>query len=232
MIRVADSAAPIMHGTPEWIAARREFIGGSEIADIMLQGYIDTKLHKTAAAQEAARVTARHQVIMRKAGLAEEWTGNETSHVGSDFEPGFVNLARRKWGWELKTWGSLVYDKLQPRLACTPDFYVDSPWGRGLVQCKMSTASAAEDCKPKKDGSPSEATYADGPPLRYVLQCQAEMACTGLGWATLLVLHAANGQFKLAPYCLRRHDGVVLAIRRAVATAWVQVELMRSGRHE
>lgn len=219
----------ITHGSPEWFAARREFIGGSEVSDVMGYGYIDERKHRTEAEQKAARVEARNLVLMRKAGLAEEWEGNETSKVGQDFEPGFINMAKRKWGWNLVPYGELVYDRVCSRLACTPDFYVDAPWGRGLVQTKFSGTQAQDDCRPKADGSPSTATYADGPPTRYVLQMQAEMACTGLAWNVLMVLHASGGQFKGKLYPVQRHDGVVAAIRRHVAAAWADVERLRAG---
>lgn len=219
----------ITHGSPEWFAARREFIGGSEVSDVMGYGYIDERKHRTEAEQKAARVEARNLVLMRKAGLAEEWEGNETSKVGQDFEPGFVNMAKRKWGWTLIPYGELVYDRVCSRLACTPDFYVDAPWGRGLVQTKMTTAQAQEDCKPKKDGTPSAATYADGPPLRYTLQKQAELACTGLEWNCLLVLHCAGGEFKLRPYVIQRHPGAIARIRAEVNRAWDDVEKLRRG---
>lgn len=209
------------------------------MADIMLEGYVDAKLVAKSRARTAApgvmdeidavRAANRNQVIMRKAGLAEEWVGNETSAVGSDFEPGFVNLARRKWGWTLAPYGALVYDAQCARLACTPDFYVDSPWGRGLCQTKITTAQAEEDCKTLRDGSPSTATYAQGVPTRYLLQKQAELACTGLAWNALLVLHCSGGEFKGRLYPVQRHEGVIARLRLEAMSAWQDVERLRRG---
>lgn len=219
----------IKHGSPEWHAARRELFGASEVADLLRAGYIDTKLHRTDAEQATARETQRSLVIQRKVGVAEDWPGNETTDVGNDFEPGFINHARRRWGMVLVPYGELLIDSECRRLGCTPDFYTDTPWGRALVQCKMTTSQAQEDCKTKKDGSPSEATYASGPPTRYLIQKQGELAVTALGWNALLVMHCAGGAFKGRLYPVQRHEGLIRRIRDEVARAWLEVEALRRG---
>lgn len=215
--------------SPEWYAARKELFGSSEVADLLRAGYIDTKLHRTEAAQAAAYEANRNMVLMRKAGLAEDWPGSETTDVGNDFEPGFIALAKRKWGMVLVPCQELLIDSECPRLGCTPDFYVDTPWGRALVQSKMTTAQAQEDCKAGKNGEPSQATYASGPPLRYCLQKMAEMTVTGFEWNALLVLHCANGAFKGRLYPVRRNEAVVRRIRAEARRAWEEVEALRAG---
>ncbi len=212
-----------------WLAARRELFGSSDCADLLRAGYVDKKLSDAEVA--AAGNTAYKLVIMRKAGMAEEFQGNETTEMGKDFEPSFVNMAKRKWGWNMVPFGMLVQDRVCPRLGATPDFIVDSPWGRGLVQTKLTTAQAQEDCKPQKNGDPSTATYANGPPSYYLVQKQAELAVMDLEWNSLLVLHCANGQFKGRLYPVRRHDGVIERIRYEATRAWELVERLKNGEH-
>ncbi len=90
-----------------WLAARRELFGSSDCADLLRAGYVDKKITGYME-YESALNTAYKLVIMRKAGLAEEFQGNETTEMGNDFEPGFVNMAKRKWGWNIVPFGMLV----------------------------------------------------------------------------------------------------------------------------
>jgi hypothetical protein len=105
-----------------------------------------------------------------------------------------------------------------------------APWGLTVVQTKDTTAAAQEDCRPRRDGSPSEAAYASGPPLYYTLQVQAELACMGLEWGALLVLHAAQGAKKLRAYPVRRHDGAIKRIRDEAVLTMLDVERLKQGK--
>lgn len=174
----------------------------------------------------------RAQLVMLKAGLALPWEGNETTETGQALEDsGFFQLrARQKWGWQMRPCGLLIEDPVCPQLAATPDFLMDTPWGSAVVQTKGTTSQAQEDTKAKKNGQPSEATYANGIPFYYQLQIQAELAVTGLQWGALLVLHAASGMFKLRSYPVRRHDLVIARLRAEAPKVIAEAEALKAGR--
>lgn len=191
------------------------------------------------AAKDSDPAKQRGQLVMLKAGLATPFAGNESTRIGQIMERVlFAPLTRELLsddgfpllGWTLEPFGMLVEDAECSSLAATPDFLVHTPWGTGVVQTKDTTAQAQEDCKAtRKDGKPSEAAYAQGAPLYYELQLQAELACTGLEWGCLLVLHAAGGGKKLRPYASRRHEGVIARLRSEAVSLMVDVERLRRG---
>lgn len=201
-----------------WLLARQAYVCGSEVAAMLGEGAGDNN--------------TRAQLVMLKAGLAEPWAGNESSETGRDLEEsGFYQLrAKRKWGWNLRPCGLLLRDTVCPQLAATPDFILDTQCGPAVVQAKGSNAQAQEDCKPLKSGAPSTAAYASGPPIYYVLQIQAELACTGLEWGALLVLHAAAGAWKLRAYPVRRHEALIARIRAEAPKVLAEAEALKAGR--
>jgi predicted phage-related endonuclease len=206
---VADSA-----DRTAWLAARQNYVCSSEVAAMLGE----------------SKYQDRAALVMLKAGLAEPFTGNETTRHGQYLEEGYFPIAaKREFGWVLEPFGKLVEDAVCPQLAATPDFIMTTPYGRALVQTKSATSQAAEDCKPRRDGTPSEATYANGAPLYYVLQQQAELACTGLEWSSLLVFHAAGGGFKLRSYVTRRHEAVIARIRAEAPKVMAEAECLKAG---
>lgn len=212
---------------PKWLEARKELFGASEVADLLLCGYVDPKL--PLAEQDAKRLEARSLVCMRKAGLAEDFEGNEHTEFGQDYEACFPLRARRKLGWELQPFGWLVGDELCPRLGATPDFVMDTPWGKALVQTKVSWSAAHEDVKPKRDGSPSDSQFANGCPMRYQLQVITEMMCTGYRLGCVLVDHLSPRGTKLRAYRVDWHEGVANRIRSVANEWWLEVERMKRG---
>lgn len=204
-----------------WLAERMSRVCGSEVASMLCEGY---------ASKNEDKAQQRGQLVMLKAGLAEPWKGNESSRIGQLMEQYlFAPMARELLNWTLEPFGMLVEDEACPSLAATPDFLIHLPWGTGVVQTKDSSAGAQEDCRPRRDGTPSEATYVNGPPLYYVLQVQAELACTGLEWGALLVLHTAGGGKKLRPYCIRRHEGVISRLRAEAPKVLADAAALKAG---
>ena len=199
-----------------WLAARQRYVCGSETAAMLEEGRGDNN--------------TRAQLVMAKAGLVEPWAGNETTRHGMYLEHDyFPRAARAEFGWQLEFCGLLIEDPACPQLAATPDYMMETPFGTALVQAKVTTASAQEDVRPRKDGKPSEAVYANGAPLAYQLQIQAELAVTGLQWVALLVLHAAGGALKLRAYCVRRHDGVIARIRAEAPRVMADAMALKAG---
>lgn len=194
-----------------WLAARRELVTASDVAALLGESPYKT----------------REQLRMEKAGLAEEWAGDEQTELALALEPYVMAMARERWGWKICPVGRLFNDASEPRLGATPDGSMDTPWGDANVQIKVTSAKPTEMCKPRKDGSPSTAAFAAGAPLHYQLQVQAEMAVMGVAHSSLLVLH--TGPLALRAYYVPRHDGVIARIRREVVVFWSEVEALRRG---
>lgn len=210
MIILADSHTD----RDAWLAARMDRVCGSEAPALL---------------GESSYMT-REQLRMCKAGLVDEWQGSEQTDLGLDLEPAIAAAATRKWGWKMERCGLLIQDPHCPALAATPDYFVETPWGRAVCQIKLTTCQAAEDCKPRKSGEPSTARYAHGAPLDFQIQITAELAAVGLEWGCLLVLHACAPTFKLRAYPVQRNDGVVSRIRREAVLLMDEVRALRAGR--
>lgn len=198
-----------------WLAARKQYVCGSEVAAMLVESpYADA---------------TRGSVVMEKCGLADPFIGTEQTKLGNYLEPAVAEFATREWGWILIRCGELIADSECPYLAATPDYLVLTPWGVASVQIKCTVAMAQEDCKPRKNGEPSTASYAQGAPLHHQLQQQAELACLGLEWSTLLVLHAAGAGMKVRSYPVRRHEGVIARIRSEAAALMGEVKAVLEG---
>jgi hypothetical protein len=198
-----------------WLAARMRYVCGSEVSAMMdvSRGDYD-----------------RAALVMAKAGLSDPWKGNETSRHGQYLEVDYYpRAARGEFGWALEHHGMLVEDSECCALASTPDYTMQTPYGLAVIQAKFTTAQAAEDCKPRKDGSPSEAAYAHGLPIYYALQLQAEMACLGAQMGALLVLHASGGALKLRSYPCMRHEGAIARIREEAPKVLADARALKAG---
>lgn len=195
-----------------WLAERMAGVGGSDIAAVLGEDK-----HRT-----------REQARMEKAGLADPFAGNEATELGHAMEPTVATIARARWGWQLERYGWLIRDHVCCELIVTPDYVMPTPYGPATVQIKFSSCQATEDCRPRKDGSPSTAEYAGGPPLRLQLQIQAELAALGWQHGVLLVLHLQP--MKLRAYYVPRHDGAIARIRSDVPVFMREVRALKEGR--
>lgn len=193
--------------TPEeriaWLEARKNYLTASDVGAVLGENEYAT----------------RDQVRMEKAGLAEAFGGSERTNLSLLLEPWIAERARENWGWPLVPHGQLIVDSECPKLAATPDYHMETPWGWCNVQIKVTAVKPYEEVK----------KYGGKPPLMYQLQTQAEMACLGYQHASLLVLH-------LMPLCLRayyvpRHPLAIARIRAEAVRFMAEVEALREGRN-
>lgn len=203
-----------------WLAARQEAFGASDVARLLGEGY---------AKSEADRAAQRGLVIMEKAGLAEQFEGNETTEMGTLLELPLLDIASKRLGLKIEPCGTWMLHPTIPRLGATPDAFIVTSAGKMPINVKVTSAAAQEDCKPKKDGTPSGAAYAGGAPLYHRIQIMAEAMVVGSEHAGLLVLHA-NAGLKLRLYIQPRHSGLCDRIRAEVERGWVDVEALRAGK--
>jgi YqaJ-like recombinase protein len=199
----------------EWLYARLGYLTASNVA--IAAG---VSKHKT-----------REQLLMEQAGLAES-TFEETEHmeIGQYLEQTIAQIAEDRFGWCLELCGELIVDDHCPSLAATPDYLMWTPWGLAVVQVKSTTGSATEDINETlKDGSPSKAMWAGGPPLDYFLQVQTEMACTGAALGCLLVGHFCKPGFKIRSYPVLRHEAAIVRIRETADAFMRDVNRLKQG---
>jgi hypothetical protein len=199
-----------------WLAARRQYVCGSEVSAMLGESpYADA---------------TRGSVVMAKAGLADPWASSEQAKLGNYLEPAVAAFVSKEWGWRLVRCAELIVDRECAFLSATPDYLMLTPWGVANCQIKTTVAMAQDDCKPRKGGLPSTAAYANGAPLHHQLQQMAELACLGLEWSTLLVLHASGAGMKVRSYPVRRHDGVIARIRAEAAALIGDVKALLDGK--
>lgn len=216
---------PIIHSSDRenWLSARDNMFCASEIAHLLCEGYAKTEAEK--ASQRSVCITAK--------ALRERFPQEESLQLAGQLEVFALGLARDLWWPTLIMDGWLCQDATLPVLGATPDARVVGEGGTTLavVDCKISSTKAQEDIKPKKDGSPSEASFANGCPIYYAIQLQSQMAVTGAAEGWLVVLHTAYPPgLKFRRYHVPRHEGVIARIRREVHSSWREVESIRTGK--
>lgn len=183
-----------------WLDARTRYLTASDAA----------------VALEVSRYRTRATLVDEKAGIVPStFESNEQMEIGLLMEPTIARIAVARWGWDLLLCGELIVDSACQTLASTPDYLMDTPWGLAVVQVKTTTAKAQEDINPVlKDGSPSTAMFAKGPPLDFILQVQAEMACCDARLGCLLVGHFCAPGFKVRAYPMIRNELAIAKIRQ------------------
>lgn len=190
-----------------WLLQRKQFVTASDVAALLGESPYKT----------------RDQLRMEKLGLADEQPTEEHMEIALALEPAILEMARVRFGWDTHHNQDLHIDGTCPRLAATPDAWMETPYGTTLVQVKVTRSAAQEDCQPfTKGGKPSTAAFLNGAPLNYQLQVQAEMAVMGCKHAVVLALHTAP--LKLRSYYVARHDGAIACIRSEVTKFWAEIE--------
>jgi putative phage-type endonuclease len=157
--REAAQMAQVEQGTEEWLKLRLGKVTASGVADL---------LAKTKTGTSASRANYLIKLaIQRVTGQIEEGFTNDAMQWGKDHE------AQARVAYEVVS-GNFV-DQIgfveHPSITwfgCSPDGLVND---NGLVEIKC----------------PNSATHwsyirADGPPNKYYIQMQSQMACTGRDW--------------------------------------------------
>lgn len=108
---------------------------------------------------------------------------------GHDIEPLIATYWEREAGMKSVNMGDFAVfrDERWPWMFCTPDILAENEEGLGVVQMKAASHATAHE-------------WRNGPPLKYIIQVQHEMAVTGAKWGHLAVLFGSpSWQFKIFP---------------------------------
>lgn len=181
-----------------WHELRAQNIGGSEVADLFDEGY-----------------NSKYQLWHMKKGLIPlpDFSGNERIEAGTFMEPSALTWANHRWGTNFKNPKIYVKHPTVKGMACTPDG-IDNDIN-ALCQIKIVDSVVL-----------GRDFVADGndileAPLKYTLQCQHEMACTGHAANHLIVLVGGN---RLCRMVVERDEEIIAALEKAVTDFWSSIE--------
>lgn len=186
----------IVQGTPEWRAARRNSITGTEVAALF---GLDANL-------------TRFELWHRKKGAVEEpdFSDNERVFWGQVLEPAIARGVAETQGWTLRQVNRYLTHPTVPRFAGSPDYeIVANTKGPGVVDIKTV------DWMIFKDWENAE------PPPKYLLQLQSYLDITGRSWGALGVLVGGND---LRVFEYERRPPIIAAIHREIAAFWASIE--------
>ena len=144
----------------------------------------------------------------------EDLSENPRVVIGRNLEDGIAGAAADLHGFKLRKCDYYLIDAVEPGLGCTLDF-----------ELLEGTDFYPAEIKNESWGSHKDhwITHDDGtvePPLRFLLQVQAQLACTGAPRGLLIVLVAGD---RIVHCMIERHEPAIAEIRRRVAAFWKAV---------
>lgn len=185
----------------EWLHARRQFVGASEVAAICgLDPYLSA-----------------YALWAEKSGrLADERESDgdisEAAYWGNILEPLIADRYAEETGLELKDYGRTTLMRGDhPNLVATLDREILAPGAHGVLEIKAP-------------GFLQRDTWQDGPPERHVIQLQAQLAVTGLSWGAIAALiggqdfriYRVDRDQELIDLALERVDEFMTCVREDV----------------
>jgi len=183
-----------------WHELRKSRIGASEVAALFGCGY-----------------QTHFELWHEKRGDLEhtDYSDNERVVLGRCLEAGIANAASALYDYELRKCEDYYADDEAPGLGATPDYFLVREGGEFPAEVKnASWGSFKDDWIIHEDG------FVEAP-LRFQLQVQTQLACTGANFALLIALISGD---RLVRCEMPRHDQSIAEIRRRVAEFWQSIE--------
>lgn len=183
-----------------WHSLRAKNIGGSEVAALFSLSPYQT----------------RFELWHVKSGnVPAPAPDDERVQAGNFMEPAIAAWASQKWGVELRKFSGYVTHPTVAGMGCTPD-YVNKD-GSLIVQVK--NVDGLEFYKnPQWDSEGEVLTKA---PMHILLQCQHEMACTGIKQGWLVVCVGGNRLLRMEiaqrPLTIAKLETEVAAFWRSIS---------------
>lgn len=189
-----------MQDNAQWHNLRAQNIGGSEVADLFNQGF-----------------NSYFHLWHLKAGNIEppDLSNDEWIMSGNFLEQGIMDWAQ--WKWNLRYKNPVAYYQHQKikGMACTPDgLNQDDP----TDMCQIKNIDGMIFGK-QWESDDDQITHA---PMKYILQCQHEMACSGCETSSLI---ACVGGKTLKKMVVFRDNGLIEIIEDAVEKFWRSIEI-------
>jgi predicted phage-related endonuclease len=204
----------------DWIDARWISIGASEVPALL--GVCAERMDPSSV---RARLITEKVTRERKAPDTTQRRRREAGRVIEAF--GLARLAQKLQGRKkspvlVVPCGFTIYRNTEfPGLHATPDGWViERVVG---AECKAIGPDALLEWG-AFDGYQGRWKWADEPPLRHVLQCQAQMAATGAQQIWLVAVAGTDTHF----YAVLRDESLIRHIGREVAKAIVEITELRT----
>jgi predicted phage-related endonuclease len=183
-----------------WHALRAPNIGGSEVGALFGCGY-----------------QTHFELWHEKKGTLPhpDYTDNERMVLGRCLEAGIANAAGELYGYSLRRAEAYYTDDECPGLGATPDFFLVREGGEYPAEVKNASWGSFKDNWIIHDDGFTE------PPLRFQLQVQTQLACTGAVAGLLIALISGD---RIVRCEIPRHEEAIAEIRRRVAAFWRSIE--------
>lgn len=182
-----------------WHALRAKHVGASEVAALFGCGY-----------------QTHFQLWHEKRGDLEheDFRDNERVILGRCLESGIASAAQQLYGLDLVKADCYITDDTTPGLGSTPDYFTQQDGIQIPVEVKNASWGQWKDnWIIHEDGSVE-------PPLRYLLQVQTQLACTGANRAILVALISGD---RVVRCDIEWHGDAIDEIRRRVREFWASI---------
>lgn len=194
---------PVPADRDEWLKLREPYLGASECCALM---GVQADFHHSPYTLWAVK--------SGKISRPEIDIDNDRMLSGRCYEPGVVEFCATKRGWTIQP-GVFAIDDVAERFAATLDRVIapsEELAEQGLVGPGALEAKFIEfDQSEKWEG--------EEPPPYYLIQHQAQMACTGWQWGAVVAKVGSRHVIRIYP----RHEGIIAEIRQAVDAFWAAV---------
>jgi len=176
-----------------WHELRSKHIGGSEIASLFGCGF---KTHFELWAEKSGK-------------LNPEFAEEERMGLGKEFERPIASYIAKKHGWELKDPEDYYSHGTVKGMGATLDFIMSDGKKDFIAEIKWV------------DYFTFKKEWDEEPPLKYLLQLQQGMVCSGINEGMIIVYVMGS---KIYEYPYKVHHGTIKAIEMAISKFWVDVE--------
>lgn len=212
MIRVCDSA-----NREAWLKAREEMVTASDCAMMLRCGWAKT---------DEERLQQRDTLRTLKAFKGRAMEETESMRMGRCLEPAIIAYANAHMGLKLAHNTTLWASEECPRLGATTDAVMTLDDGSEAdVDVKSTRMSCPEGLKPG-----STAGMADGVPVYWATQVNAQMAVSGRKRGFILAYHRGERDGRMVRlYEVPRSEALIALILRDVPVFWDSVEALRRG---
>lgn len=183
-----------------WHELRAKHVGGSEVPDLFGCGY-----HTEFETWHVKRGSLPRAIAL----------DNERMCIGRHVEPGIAGAAGELFGYELVKATDYFTDEECPGLGATPDYFLLRDGVELPAEVKNASWGAFKD-----DWIIHEDGFTE-PPLRFQLQVQAQLACTGAPSGLLIALVSGD---RIVRCEIPRHESAIAEIRNRVSNFWHSID--------
>jgi len=178
-----------------WHKLREQSIGASEVAALF----------------GLSPFTTKFELWAKKSGKVVAKTADNPRMLwGRKLERVIAEGIAEQEGWTLSEPEGYYTNDNCKGMGATPDFFVSMPAREGLGCLEIKNIDYQQF---RRDWQPE-------PPFQYLLQLQAQLACTGQQWGVIGAFVGGNS-FELYPY--DRHEPTIAKIEQAVKEFWQSV---------